>query len=472
MSRRRKIIIAIAIVVSLPFFAHFGLVWWTEMAPPPLSLDAREVKQAEDDTTRREIGRSWARMRGTIREARLEGSPAEVGDANVRLLYDDQTAIEHHLHDQFAEYVPLWPARVLLVDLARLRFRDLDERLEPDHRLEIAAQARAFDPDPFSSLMGTYQRFVFLHSLYDIMLSFERSPLVGCTSFAIGKARTANGHVLLGRNFDFEGPQILDERKAVFLMREDGHIPYASVSWPGFVGVMSGMNIDGLAIVIHGARAGESNPHGDPVVHTVRRLLRKARTTREALALLADSDPMVPHMLLITDAHDDAVAVERVPGRPLHLRNTATGVLPLTNHLEGPDAADPKNQTVLSETSTLPRRQRLDTLLDEVQQAAVSEAITILRDKGDGLPMGHRHAIDALIATHSVVFDVTDRAVWVNEGPHATGRYVRFDLRELLADDYMPRGPADVVSLPADPIASDGRLDAWREAGQPHPGSE
>ncbi len=472
MSRRRKILIAVAIALALPLVAHAVVLWWTDMEPPALSLAARPLRQAEDDPTRREIGRSWARMRGAIREVRLEGSPAEIGDANVRLLYDDQIAIEREMHDQFAHYVPWWAARVLLVDLARWRFRALDERIAPDHRLEIAAQARAFQPDPFTSLMDTYQRFVFLHSLYDIMLTFERSPLLGCTSFALGKARTAGGHVIVGRNFDFEGPQILDERKAVYLMREEGHLPYASVSWPGFVGVTSGMNIEGLTVVIHGARAGDTDPEGDPVVHTVRTLLRRARSTRQALDLLSGSPPMVPHMLLIADPSDDAVAVERVPGRPPFVRAAVDGVLPLTNHLEGPDAADPKNQAVRAESSTLPRRERLDALLARAEHAGVDDAAAILRDKGEALPLGHRHAIDALIATHSVVFDATDRALWVNEGPHATGRYLRFDLRELLDEGYRPRGPAEVQSLAADPIADDGRLERWRSAGSPHPGSE
>jgi len=98
---------------------------------------------------------------------------------------------------------------------------------------EIAAQAQGMAPDPFSDFLPTYHRFVFLQSLYDISLSFEHSPLLGCTSFALTDGAAAGGHAVLARNFDFEAGPIFDLGKAVFFVKETGKVPYASVSWPG-----------------------------------------------------------------------------------------------------------------------------------------------------------------------------------------------------------------------------------------------
>jgi isopenicillin-N N-acyltransferase-like protein len=467
---RRRVVVWLVVLLALPLLAHGCVLITTDMTPPAVSLPDAKVTTAKDDPSRREIGRSWSRKRGRINEIRLVGGPTDIGSATVRLLYDEQVTIERDLQQQFSHFVPFAPARWLIVDLARLRFRRLDQLISKDHRLEIAAQARSFDPDPFESLMGTYQRFVFLHSLYDIMLSFERSPLIGCTSFVINDTR--DGHTLVGRNFDFEGPQVLDDHKAVFLMLEEGKIPYASISWPGFVGTTSGMNLEGVAIVIHGARAGEPRATGEPVVQTVRDLLRGAHTTREAVAMLSGRAPMVPHMLLIADAAGDSVVVERVPGHAPHLREQSGSSLALTNHLEGPHADDPKNADVIRTTSTTPRRARLDELIARTRRATPQHVATMLRDKrGAGnakLPLGHRSAIDALIATHSAVMDTTARVMWVNEGPHATGRYLRFDLRKLLAEEYRPSGPADVDGLPADTIVADGSFAAWQDAGATH----
>ena len=100
----------------------------------------------------------------------------------------------------------------------------------------------------------------------------------------------------------------------------------------------------------------------------------------------------------------------------------------------------------------------------------------ILRDKrGAGdvtLPLGHRSAIDGLIATHSVVMDATARTLWVSEGAHATGRFVRFDLRQLLDPSYEPGAPEPLMTIGEDAIVHDGRLEAWRQAGSPHEGAE
>src|SRR5204863_7032552 len=100
---------------------------------------------------------------------------------------------------------------------------------------------------------------------------------------------------------------------------------------------------------------------------------------------------------------------------------------------------------------------RLDELLARLHPGAtVDDAIAILRDKrgvGDApLPTGDRRAIDALIATHGVVMDATARVIWVSEGPHLLGRFVRFDVARLLAQGYDPRAEHDVVATDPDPL--------------------
>ena len=40
---------------------------------------------------------------------------------------------------------------------------------------------------------ATFQRFVYLNALYDISLSFEGSPLIGCTTFTFDHEATVDG---------------------------------------------------------------------------------------------------------------------------------------------------------------------------------------------------------------------------------------------------------------------------------------
>jgi hypothetical protein len=471
-ARHRKKLAALALCLGAPALAHAGIVASTRIEPPAIAAPSGEPVEGPGGL--RVLGPAYARRRGKILEVRLAGSPEAIGWQHARLLYRDMVADEAALYGQFERFVPVGAVRTLLMDVSRLEFRHVDRGMDEARRREVAAQALGFSPDPFASVLATYHRFVFLQALYDIALSFERSPLLGCTSFALGDGAFEGGHAVLARNFDFEAGPIFDEQKTVFLVREDGAIPYASVAWPGLVGAVTGMNAEGLALVVHGARARSSRPEGEPVVHTTRELLGHARSVDEAVAILEKKAAMVPHMILLADASGAVAIAERAPGEPLFVRR-GRGKVPLTNHFEGPLASDPKNLAVEASTSTLPRRRRLDELLSNLAPGApVERVVEILRDKkgpgGVERPLGDRRSIDALIATHAVVMDATTRTLWVSEGPHLVGRFVRFDLWRLLDPRYDPAGDLAVPTLPADPIGASGAYDAWLRAGSPHGG--
>ncbi|APR87541.1 hypothetical protein A7982_12890 [Minicystis rosea] len=470
--RHPKKLAALAVLLLGPALAHAVVGAATRISPPPITTIVSAPAISADDPDLRVLGPAYARHRGKILEVRLDGTPEEIGHQHGRLLYPEMRENEGTLYEQFQRFVPVLPARLLIMDVSRVQFRHVDRGMSLDRRREIAAEAEAFSPDPYEGILPTYHRFVFLHSLYDIALSFEHSPLLGCTSFALTDGAAADGHVILARNFDFEAGPVFDEKKAVFLMREEGRIPYASVAWPGLVGAVTGMNAEGVALVVHGGRAREPKAEGEPVVHTMRDVLGRARTTGEALAILEAKDPMVSHMVMLADPSGDVAIAERAPGAAMHVRR-GRGKVPLTNHFEGPLASDPKNKAVEATTSTHARRDRLDELLANLPAgASVERAVGILRDhKGKGdvtLPLGDRRTIDALIATHSVVMDTTARALWVSEGPHLAGRYLRFDLAKLLDAGFTPKKDDPVQEIPADVIYRDGTYDAWMRAGSPH----
>ncbi len=339
-----------------------------------------------------------------------------------------------------------------MLDLAQARYRNVDLGMGPERVREIAAGALGFQPDPFSRFFPTYQRFLYLNALYDIALSFEGSPLIGCTTFTFNgasaehEARHESGPsgqgAILARAFDFEVDDVFDRRKAIFLVREDGKIPFASVAWPGLVGVVSGMNAEGLAVVVHGGRAGEPRAEGEPVVHALRRVLSDARDVPEAVARLRERSPLVGHLIVLADAAGRTVVVERVPGSEPHVRELPSAAA-VTNHFEGPFASDPRNLRVLEKTSTRDRRERGDELVQSLKEpVGPARAVAMLRDRQrrqrPKLELGDRRAIDALIATHGVVMQTAERLLWVSESPHLLGRFVRFDLTRLLAPDYDP----------------------------------
>lgn len=453
--RHRNKAIALALVPSIPLIAHIAIDRVASRVPPAVHRPSSSLRTGPREVRR--FGKSYTRRVGRLTEVRLAGSPEQVGFAHATLLYDSMVETERAVWELLDHLVPNRLLRLALMDFARLRYRNVADSMSEARLSEIAAGARAFSPDPFADRVDTFERFVHLNALYDISLGFEHSPLIGCTTFVVPGP---TGSPLLARNFDFEAHDVFDQRKAVFFVLEDGRIPFASVAWPGLVGVVSGMNLEGVGAVVHGARAGDPRTQGEPVVHALRRVLSRASTTREAVRRLVTRPPMVSHIVIVADVTEAAV-VERVPGRDDHVRwLDLPGVV--TNHLAGPSAGDPKNQRVRATTSTLARARRGRELLEQHPEPfSPVDAVKLLRDRrargGARLPLGDRRAIDALIATHGVVMDFERRTLWVSEAPHLLGRFVAFDLHERLDPDFSPDArPQTSLTIPADPMLKSG----------------
>jgi isopenicillin-N N-acyltransferase-like protein len=444
--RLRRTLGALLAVLGAAPLAHYALLAGTRIDPPRV--------EAPGPST----GRAWTHVSGGLREVYLEGSAEQLGAQNARLLRDSMLGEETALWTDFERYVPWWIARVGIEDYGRLRYRHVDVGVPAARRRELAAQALAFSPDPFEARMPTYQRMLFLSALYDIALPLEHSPLIGCTSFALTGAA---GHVLVGRAFDFEADDGLDRDKVVYLVREDGAIPFASVAWPGFVGVVTGMNAEGVVMVVHGGRAREPVAEGMPVAFSLREALAHGRTADEAVAILQAQAVLVSHIVFLADAAGRVRIVERAPGEQAEVR-AMQGQGWVTNTFEGPLASDPKNLRVRETTTSDDRGARVEELLKQASPAASpADALAVLRDHGCArdprCPLGDRRSIDALIATHGIVADATERTLWVSAGPHLSGPFVEIDLGRVFSPGYLPDSDGAPATLPADPVLGDGR---------------
>src|SRR5262249_12965507 len=155
--------------------------------------------------------------------------------------------------------------------------------------------------DQHSDFLPTYHRVVFYHSLHDITQGLEHSPLLGCSAFAAGGAATTNGHLLVGRNFDFEGPEIFDRDKAVIFFKPGGKIPFASVAWVGMSGVVTGLNAEGIYVSVNAARTDDKGGPGMPVQILMREMMEQARSIDDVLRMVRTTPVMVPDFYLVAD---------------------------------------------------------------------------------------------------------------------------------------------------------------------------
>jgi tetratricopeptide (TPR) repeat protein len=177
---------------------------------------------------------------------------------------------------------------------------------------------------------------------------------------------------------------------------------------------------------------------------------------------------MVSHILLLADGKTgESMIVERAPDRPLGVvRHPSSTVL--ANHFRtSPLRDDPKDARIRDITSTEARHARMEELVARHHGRIDAEvATTILRDRsgiGDAaLPLGNRNALDALVATHSVVADLTARVLWVSEGPHTLGRYRAIDLGARIAQGEAAAAREAAADLPEDALLSDGTYERYR----------
>lgn len=473
--RHRKKLAALALFLVSPFAAHLAVGVVARVTPPAIDVPSLQKRV---DGPRTFAGTGWVSRESGLIEAHLDGTPEQIGTQHGTLLYEPMVQNEGEVWDGFSAIVPFAPARVLLFDMGRVMHRNVADNFPASRRSEIAAEARAFSPDPYADKIPTYERMLSLHALYDISLGFEHSPLLGCSAFALGGKATKDGHTLVARAFDFDAADVFDRDKAVFFVAPRGAIPFASVAWPGLVGVLTGMNAEGVWVSVNGGRARDNATRGIPVVSSLREVLERARTTAEATAILAAQEVMVSHIVFVADGAGNVAIVERAPGEKANIvqQFSDPSRVALTNHFEGPFKDDPKNLAVRASSTTVARKARLDELLPAVADGTGTPEtmLAMLRDRtcaaGEGgCAIGDRRTIDALIATHGVVADTTARILWVGVGPHLAGRFVGFDLkREFGTTEPRPRGDA-LATLPEDPLLHDTKAyeEGRKRAGGP-----
>ena len=185
--------IPVGVLVGGAALAHVMVSWMAHLSPPKVTLPSTQLETVVPGF--RTVGDSYVLEHDGLLEARLVGTPGQIGYAHAKLLRRDIFDVEGVLYRELDRVVQSPLLRTLLFDLAQFRFRNVHEAMSPERLLEIAASARALEPDPYKDVFPSYQRGVYLNALYDISLSFEHSPLVGCTSLVLSGHAAAQATV-------------------------------------------------------------------------------------------------------------------------------------------------------------------------------------------------------------------------------------------------------------------------------------
>lgn len=241
----------------------------------------------------------------------------------------------------------------------------------------------------------------------------------------------------------------------VTIARPEGRIAWAGVGWPGQLGVVTGINAEGIAVLVDPARTTDVRVTrtARPVALLARTVLEQARTLDDAIKLIEGTATLGSAVFAVVDgASGKWVQIERTPSKAIIERNPrspALGDVLTTNALSN----DPENDRARRMLPTASRVERAGKLLRAPLGDAAAMA-AILRDRrapdDAPRPPGHRGAIDDGRAVHTAILDPGSLALWVAD-PWAGGRMRAIDLRHELRREGDRAAPA--ADLPGDPGA-------------------
>jgi hypothetical protein len=165
----------------------------------------------------------------------------------------------------------------------------LENSIPQEYRDEIAALAVAAKCDP------------------SVLLRANLAVDVLCTAVVRQPDAAKNRPLLLGRNMDFGPVDLLGRNTVVMIRRPTGHHASVAISWPGYVGIVSGMNDAGISACLLLNHAAKRADAGDSLGFRLRAILDRAASLDEAVALFAASPTRASNYVMLADGVAAAV---------------------------------------------------------------------------------------------------------------------------------------------------------------------
>lgn len=280
----------------------------------------------------------------------LAGSPEDIGRQHGQLLVIPSAELMEFPKRLFTDsgLAALYP---LAAQAARTMLLNAPQRYQQE--LAAATSAGNLDTDTLA--------------VANTLLELRR---VGCSSLIVEPAKSTTGGPLFGRNFDFPALGLLDRFGVVTIVRPQGHHAFAAIGFPGMLGVLSGMNAEGLCVAtldVYESADGSSrfDVTGVPMALVFRQILEECTTVAEAQALLERTKPTTYANLAVCD-RQQGVIFEITPKQVLR-RNADGALLPCTNHFRTPGLAVDEQCWRYDRLQAIPRDKRLG--VAEIQAA-------------------------------------------------------------------------------------------------------
>ncbi len=417
----------------------FYLVQVSKVDPPtPADTSSLLLERTEVSPGFYTLKNDWLRKsKSGLYELYVEGGPFERGVVNGKLTKELLEKQEDYFSEQINRMIPSKFYLHFLKYFVGWFNRNLDKHVTEEYKEEIYGISKSAS-DKYEYIGDNYQRILNYHAAHDIGHALQNLALVGCTSFGTWDGKSQDGTMIIGRNFDFYVGDKFAQNKIVAFENPSEGFKFMSVTWGGFIGVVSGMNEKGLTVTINAAKSSIPSGSATPVSLVAREILQYAENIQQALDIAKKRKMFVSESFLIGSAEDNkAVIIEKTPDS-LDVYDPNKDFIICANHFQSKGLGrSASNLQQINESASAYRYQRLSELLDANGKNTVQKTISILRDRkglhGADIGLGNEKAINQLIAHHSIVFEPKKLLVWVSTSPWQLGQFVGYDLKKVFA---------------------------------------
>lgn len=325
-------------------------------------------------------------------------------------------AVSHHVLYGQPGFVG-WGLRRGTRTVARL----MEPYIPRRYRLEMAGVARAADV--------SYRDILLVNCFDDVLANLRifasMFGRLGCSAFAANASPDAAGELVAGRNLDYfvnsaAGDEVwaatdyMKQHVVVIQHHPDDAARFASVGWPGFVGVATGMSEMGMvasALVVTTIR---NRPLATPAPFLYRRIVEETSRLDDAIGILRGSRRTQGHNVLLASAEDRSAAVVEYTPWLLAVREPEDGFIATTNHFVHPDMA--RRYAQFERLSSADRFARLGDLSssDGIAGADLTAAGQLLLDTEIRSPEANEYCtIFNPCTIYSTLFAPARKGMWV-----------------------------------------------------------
>ncbi|MDX9972610.1 MAG: C45 family peptidase [FCB group bacterium] len=251
-----------------------------QAAPPPKaeSLQTPKVNRSPEVKLLDREGAGELYQVGDLRVCVMEGTPEEMGFQQGRLL---ASSIRHMVNEGYLQK-SLY-ARGYTPEYVNEQSERMAKNFPPEYLEEINGIEKGLRAAGEQTIGAKEIRTA--ATVAEIQHHAPNAP-PQCSNFAVFGKWTTDGRLLHGRNLDWNINGSAQDDAVVLVWRPKGGTPFMMPTWAGAIGGVSGMNAKGITIGEMTSSTENESYDGLPLFLIMRRILEKASTLDEAVAIM------------------------------------------------------------------------------------------------------------------------------------------------------------------------------------------